>query len=140
MHSRTDVMYCIVNVNVNVNVNVQHDRSALHVAAERGHTRAVEQLVDKYGADVLARTADGSTLLHVASVHGHPETTLAFLRRGVPLAMPNKAGELCLHAAAARGHAGVVRALLERAQTVDARTKHAYTALHLAVENVRPEV
>ena len=84
------------------------ERSALHLAAEEGHTRAVELLIDRYHANLLARTADGSTLMHIASVHGHPETTLALLRRGVPLYMPNKVGELCLHAATARGHANVL--------------------------------
>ena len=33
---------------------------------------------------------DGSTLMHIASQCGHPETALMFLRKGVPLHMPNK--------------------------------------------------
>ena len=33
---------------------------------------------------------DGSTLMHIASQAGHPETTLVFLKKGVPLHMPNK--------------------------------------------------
>lgn len=33
---------------------------------------------------------DGSTLLHVASEHGHLDTALALLKKGVPLHMPNK--------------------------------------------------
>lgn len=49
---------------------LQHQRGALHVAAERGHTHIVDLLVDKLKADPLARTKDGSTLIHVASESG----------------------------------------------------------------------
>ena len=30
--------------------------------------------------------------MHIASEYGHPETALAFLKKGVPLHMPNKSG------------------------------------------------
>ena len=76
--------------------DVQLDRTALHIAAERGHTNIVEVLVDKYKANVAARTKDGSTLIHIASQHGHPDTALAFLKKGVPLHMPNKVHMRCL--------------------------------------------
>ena len=33
---------------------------------------------------------DGSTLIHLASKCGHPEVALFFVKRGVPLQMPNK--------------------------------------------------
>ena len=69
---------------------LQLDRTPLHIAAERGHTHIVEILVDKYKANVAARTKDGSTLIHIASKYGHPDTALAFLKKGVPLHMPNK--------------------------------------------------
>ncbi len=68
----------------------QLDRSPLHIAAERGHTTVVEILVDKFKANVSARTKDGSTLMHISSQFGHPDTALAFLKKGVPMLMPNK--------------------------------------------------
>ena len=72
------------------------DRSPLHIAAERGHTTIVEMLVDKFKANVAARTKDGSTLMHISSQYGHPETALAFLKKGVPMLMPNKVGMQCI--------------------------------------------
>ena len=69
---------------------LQVDRSPLHIAAERGHTTVVELLVDKFKANVSARTKDGSTLMHISSQFGHPDTALTFLKKGVPLLMPNK--------------------------------------------------
>jgi ankyrin repeat protein len=46
--------------------------------------------MDKYNASVAARTKDGNTLMHIASSYGHPDTALAFLKKGVPMLMPNK--------------------------------------------------
>ena len=71
-------------------VCTQQDKSPLHVATERGHTEIVDLLIDKCKTSVSARTKDGNTLMHIASSFGHPETALAFLKRGVPLLMPNK--------------------------------------------------
>ena len=74
-------------------VCTQQDKSPLHVATERGHTEIVDLLIDKCKTSVAARTKDGNTLMHIASSFGHPETALAFLKRGVPLLMPNKVQE-----------------------------------------------
>ena len=71
----------------------------------------------------MARTKDGSTLMHIASMNGHTETALAFLKRGVPLHMPNKQGALGLHSAAAMGHVPMVKTLLSKGTNVDIRTK-----------------
>ncbi|XP_063777272.1 serine/threonine-protein phosphatase 6 regulatory ankyrin repeat subunit B-like isoform X2 [Pseudophryne corroboree] len=124
----------------NPNITDTLDRSPLHIAAERGHTGLVEILTEKFRSNVLARTKDGDTLLHIASQCGHPETALAFLKKGVLLHMPNKSGAVCLHAAARRGHTSVVKALLQKGAHVDARTKEDYTALHIAVESCKPHV
>ncbi|NP_899192.1 transient receptor potential cation channel, subfamily N, member 1 [Danio rerio] len=124
----------------NANISDKMDRSPLHIAAERGHTNVVEILTEKFRSCVLARTKDGNTLLHIASQCGHPTTALSFLRKGVPLHMPNKSGAVCLHAAAKRGHTAVVKALLQKGAHVDAAARDGQTALHIAVENCRPQV
>ncbi|XP_067887442.1 transient receptor potential cation channel, subfamily N, member 1 isoform X6 [Heterodontus francisci] len=124
----------------NPNIADKLDRSPLHIAAERGHTNVVEVLTEKFKSNVLARTKDGSTLMHIASQCGHPDTALAFLKKGVPLHMPNKSGAVCLHAAARRGHTAVVKALLQKGAHVDAKTKDCYTALHIAVQHCKPMV
>uniref|UniRef100_A0A8C2J501 Serine/threonine-protein phosphatase 6 regulatory ankyrin repeat subunit B-like n=1 Tax=Cyprinus carpio TaxID=7962 RepID=A0A8C2J501_CYPCA len=116
------------------------DRSPLLIAAEQGHTNAVEILTEKFKSCVSARTKDGSTLLHIASQCGHPATALTLLKKGVLLHMPNKSGAFCLHAAAKRGHTAVVKALLEKGALVDGMSKDGQTALHIAVENCKPQV
>ncbi|MGH0158275.1 UNVERIFIED_CONTAM: hypothetical protein FKN15_040052 [Acipenser sinensis] len=124
----------------NPNIADKLDRSPLHIAAERGHTNVVEVLTEKFKSNVLGRTKDGSTLMHISSQCGHPETALAFLKKGVPLHMPNKSGAVCLHAAAMRGHTAVVKALLLKGAHVDTTTKDSYSALHIAVQHCKPLV
>ncbi|XP_071836319.1 uncharacterized protein [Apostichopus japonicus] len=130
----------LYHVKANPDICDKLDRSPLHIAAENGHTEVVELLVDRFKASVAARTKDGSTLMHIASQCGHPDTALAFLKKGVPLHMPNKAGAVCLHAAAKRGHTAVVKALLTKGALVDARTKDNYSALHISVQYCKPLV
>lgn len=62
----------------------------MHLAAERGHTGTVEFLADKFKASVFDRTKDGSTLMHIAALNGHPDTAMVLFKKGVPLLMPNR--------------------------------------------------
>ena len=48
--------------------------------------------MEKYKANIFGRTKDGSTLVHVASAFGHPDTALIFLKKGILVHMPNKVG------------------------------------------------
>ena len=73
----------------------------MHLAAEKGHTSTVEFLAgdsptlnevvhntnkygwfihfpDKFRASVFDRTKDGSTLMHIAALNGHPETAMVW--------------------------------------------------------------
>uniref|UniRef100_A0A0K0F903 ANK_REP_REGION domain-containing protein n=1 Tax=Strongyloides venezuelensis TaxID=75913 RepID=A0A0K0F903_STRVS len=134
------VMKTFYKLNADANICDRKDISPLHIAAELGHTSFVERLIDKFGASLTARTRNGDTLLHIAAYSGHASTALAFLKRGVPLNMPNKKGALGLHTAAAAGFNEVVKMLLSKGTHIDIRTKDNYTALHVAVQNNKPEV
>ncbi|XP_032236532.1 serine/threonine-protein phosphatase 6 regulatory ankyrin repeat subunit A-like isoform X3 [Nematostella vectensis] len=134
------VVKFLYSVKADANVTDSHDRTALHLAAQRGHSSIAEFLVDKFKANVNLRTKDGSTLMHVAAEAGHPDTAMVFLKKGVPLHMPNKDGAVCLHTAARKGHTSVVKSLLQKGATVDAKTKDDYTALHIAVQHGKPQV
>ncbi|XP_069948336.1 serine/threonine-protein phosphatase 6 regulatory ankyrin repeat subunit B-like [Cherax quadricarinatus] len=125
-------------VHANPNIMDKFDRTPIHVAAENGFTPVVDLLAEKYKASVMDRTKDGSTLVHIASLHGHPDTVMAFLRKGVPLHMPNRSGARCIHTAAQRGHVGVVNAILHKGEHVDVTTNDGYSALHIAVNAGKP--
>jgi ankyrin repeat protein len=93
----------MINLNeINHFITNQLDRTPVLIAAEKGRTSTVEILTEKFRASCLERTKDGSTLLHVASLHGHPETALMLLKKGVPLQMPNKVSGTQCHAALCR--------------------------------------
>ena len=47
--------------------------------------RIVEFLADKFKASIYDRTRDGSTLMHIAAINGHPETAMILFERGVKL-------------------------------------------------------
>lgn len=98
------------------------DRTPIFLAAMKGNTQVVELLADKFKVSVFERARDGSTLMHIASLHGHPETALALFKKGVPLQMPNKGGARSIHIAARNGHAGMIARLLEKGEDVDAVT------------------
>ena len=116
------------------------DRTPIYLAAERGHSLCVDFLADKFKASVFSRAKDGSTLLHVAALHGHSETAMILHKRGVPLLMPNSNGARGIHVAAVKGHVGVVNAIIARGEDVNVLTNNDYTPLHLAIDAGQHEV
>uniref|UniRef100_A0A1I8FI04 ANK_REP_REGION domain-containing protein n=1 Tax=Macrostomum lignano TaxID=282301 RepID=A0A1I8FI04_9PLAT len=110
------------------------------MAAERGQTKIVELLIDKFKCNVLARHKDGSTLMHVTSESGFPETNhgLSSTRSAAAHAEQERRRRVCLHAAAKSGHTPAF--LLEKGANVNAVTKDRLTALHEAVARGHPAV
>ncbi|GAU98764.1 hypothetical protein RvY_09867-3 [Ramazzottius varieornatus] len=140
-HTHNDsVLGLLHDYKANPEIADRYQRTALHLAVENGVTNVVETLTEKFKGSIMARTQDGSTLAHLAALTGHPDATIALLKRGVPLNMPNKSGALALHAAARTGHVRVTGILIENGSPVDAKTNENYTALHLAVEYGKPQV
>ena len=78
-----NIMRILFMSRANPSIVDHEDRAPIHLAAERGHTKAVEFLADKFKASVYERTRDGSTLMHIAAVNGHPETAMALFEKGV---------------------------------------------------------
>ena len=67
--------------NVNVNARDEGDYTALHYAADNGHTETVHALINA-GAAVDAVDEENATALHVAADNGHTETVHALIDRG----------------------------------------------------------
>ncbi|CAI9725800.1 serine/threonine-protein phosphatase 6 regulatory ankyrin repeat subunit A-like [Octopus vulgaris] len=118
------VLKCLQQLRADPNLGDKLDKTPLHIAAERDNTEAMDILIEKFKASIVLRAKNGNTLMHFAANAGHQNTVLFFLKKGVPLNMPNKSGAVALHVAAMNGHVSV----------------DGYTALHLAVKHSHPEV
>lgn len=115
-------------------------QTPIHIATARSYHKIVDILSEKFKASIMSRTKDGSTLMHLASNAYNSQAAMAFIRKGIPIHMPNKAGAKCIHMAAIRGHVEVVKAIVAKGESVDCRTKDGLTPLHLAVKFGQHEV
>jgi hypothetical protein len=136
---------------------------AIHVAAEQGHTEAVELLLH-VGEQVDVETGDGETLLCVAACNGKYDVVKMLLENGANLhaendealfmasesghvetvkllldwgADPRACANAALCAASKHGHLETVELLLDRGADMRARDDY---ALCVACENGHPEV
>ena len=103
-------------------------------------SRIVEFLADKFKASIYDRTRDGSTLMHIAAINGHPDTAMILFERGVPLLMPNRFGARSIHTAAKEGHVNVINTLIKKGEHVDTPTGDGLSSLHIAVEHGKAAV
>ena len=64
-------------------------RTPLHSAVCEGHTMVAQLLVEKYQADINARSRNGNTPLHAAAANGKEEATSYLLSRGADFRIRN---------------------------------------------------
>uniref|UniRef100_A0A8C9V945 Ankyrin repeat domain 52a n=1 Tax=Scleropages formosus TaxID=113540 RepID=A0A8C9V945_SCLFO len=113
---------------VNLDVRDTGGRTALHLAAQRGHCRCVEVLLGHGASCLIKERRRKWTPLHMAgSVCSHTHE----LRR-VRVIIPSVCATP-LMLAVLGSHTGCVHVLLERGATADAGDKRGRTALHRAV-------
>ncbi|XP_044747903.1 ankyrin repeat and SAM domain-containing protein 1A-like isoform X2 [Coccinella septempunctata] len=121
----------------NVNLTNKDDETALHCAAQYGHTAVVSLLLE-YACDPGIRNCRGETALDLAAQYGRLDTVellvrtdpslMQCLRRAAPdIVYPHTP----LHLASRNGHRAVVEVLLRAGFSVNMRTK-AGTPLHEA--------
>ncbi|XP_063237458.1 ankyrin repeat and sterile alpha motif domain-containing protein 1B [Bacillus rossius redtenbacheri] len=120
----------------NVNLTTKDNETALHCAAQYGHTAVVGQLLE-HSCDPTIRSAREETALDLAAQYGRLETVELLVRTHPELLQPysRSSGAVFphtpLHLASRNGHKAVVEVLLTAGLAVNARTP-AGTALHEA--------
>ncbi len=107
------------------------DWSPLHFAAAKGHSSAVELLLDK-GAMVDATNREGKTALHESAYYGHDKVASMLLDRGAAIDKARKDRTTPLMVAASRGKTSTVGLLLQRGADKEKRDKEGKTALEIA--------
>lgn len=105
--------------------------TALHLAAEEGHTVVVKALI-KAGADTDARDRLQKTALHDAARNGHLEVVETLIKAGSDPSVKSTDGSTPMHYAAMKGHYEVSRALLEAGADPSVRNEENHTPLYLA--------
>lgn len=85
--------------------------TALHCAAARGHTEALETLLGLCGARVDVADSHGCTPLHYAAALGHADSTAALLQHGADSHRQDRRGRSPAHTAAAKGQIETIRIL-----------------------------
>ena len=111
-----------------------YNRTALHLAAQRGQTEVVRLLLDR-GADISARENDNETPLYYATGGGSLETVKLLVERGLKVEDGQSKVEDAtpLLYAVQRGHAEVARYLIEKGANPLWRNSRGGTLLHEAV-------
>uniref|UniRef100_A0A8D0J6F6 Ankyrin repeat domain 6 n=1 Tax=Sus scrofa TaxID=9823 RepID=A0A8D0J6F6_PIG len=109
----------------------KHGRTALHLAANKGHLSVVQILL-KAGCDLDVQDDGDQTALHRATVVGNTEVIAALIQEGCALDRQDKDGNTALHEASWHGFSQSAKLLVKAGANVLAKNKAGDTALHIA--------
>jgi len=113
--------------------------NALIDAAKNGDIEAVKQHLAA-GADVNAKTGDGTTPLHYAAAKGSKEVAELLIAEGADVNAKGNIGGTPLHTATRGNHKEVAELLIAEGADVDAKDNIGGTPLHLAAREGHMEV
>ena len=106
--------------------------SGLMKAVRKGHTKAVQILLDK-GADINAIDDSGHTALMFSVAEGHNDIVKVLLDRGAHINAKNNYNQTPLHLASSSNHFSTVKVLLNnKSVNITCKDKDGRTALVLA--------
>ncbi|KAI9524717.1 hypothetical protein NQZ68_016726 [Dissostichus eleginoides] len=114
-------------------------KSALHVAAARGHTDCLSVIL-AHGADLSITDAAGLNPLHLAAKNNHIECCKKLIQSKCPIDAVDSSGKAALHHAAASGNIQTVQLLCELKTPVNLKDAEGLTPLLLSAKHAHAEV
>ncbi|XP_051881034.1 ankyrin repeat domain-containing protein 6b isoform X3 [Pristis pectinata] len=130
---QTENVVQLINKGAKIAVT-KHGRTALHLAAYKGHIDVVRILL-KASCDLDIQDDSDQTALHRAAVVGNTEVISALILEGCSLDRQDKDGNTALHEASWHGFSQSVKLLVKAGGNVHAKNQAGNTALHLACQN-----
>ncbi|KAB2100486.1 hypothetical protein AG0111_0g11281 [Alternaria gaisen] len=113
-----------------INTSYLQDYTPLHLAAENGHVKIIDLLLE-YGVDINLRS-DRGTALCLATKGAHKETVTMLLDKGADTNAPGGYGSNAIQEASSRGNKGIVELLLDKGADVNAMAVEGDPALQEA--------
>ncbi|XP_048452911.1 ankyrin repeat domain-containing protein 6b isoform X2 [Rhincodon typus] len=130
---QTENVVQLINKGAKIAVT-KHGRTALHLAAYKGHIDVVRILL-KASCDLDIQDDSDQTALHRAAVVGNTEVISALILEGCGLDRQDKDGNTALHEACWHGFSQSVKLLVKAGANVHAKNQAGNLALHLACQN-----
>jgi ankyrin repeat protein len=113
--------------------------TALHLAAQYGHTKIAELLLE-YNADTNIKDSGQRTALHYAAARGYRELAELLVDNGADLNIQDGSGKTALHEAAEHGYTEIARLLINNKADSNAPCKEGWTPLHHAAVGNHKEI
>ncbi|XP_035485407.1 ankyrin repeat and death domain-containing protein 1A isoform X2 [Scophthalmus maximus] len=129
------ILQVLVSCGAKFNCENKDGLSMLHCAAQRGHTRVLEFIMEDL-EDVRLDRVDksGKTALHLAAEHGQLEVVEYLIGMGCSHGLKDKEENTAMHLAARPGHTEVLQRVVETGAGIDERNIDGLTALHVAAD------
>ncbi|KAE9414822.1 hypothetical protein Angca_007770 [Angiostrongylus cantonensis] len=114
-----EVSKLLYEYGASIEVLNEEEETPLHLAAARGETVSVRQLLDWDKRLLLLRNEDADTPLHLAAKNGRAETMKVLLDAGADIEARNSLEHTALQCAVLAGHLGTVRQLLDKGAAME---------------------
>lgn len=130
-----EIVELLISSGAKVDYQSKMDKhTALHVAAQYGHPRVGELLLNNH-ADINAKNKKGFTPLHLAFQRGKRTMIEILIRRKANVNDKLDDNIPLLHMATRKGDENLVLLLLDHNAEIDTQDDRGYTALHYAILN-----
>jgi ankyrin repeat protein len=108
-------------------------------ASINGHKDVVEFLINK-GADIKAKSNEGTTALICAARYGYKDIVEILINKGADIEVKNSDGWTALTLAAREGHKDIVEILINKGADIEAKDDDGWTALMYAANNGHKDI